>query len=103
MIKNDNSFICLNCGREVSKLGYTSRDHCPYCLYSIHVDIVPGDRKNDCLGKLKPISIEENSKKGYVIVYKCEKCGEIKKNKSATDDDFDEMLKVAKNNANYNF
>ena len=100
MVKNDNSFVCTHCGREVDKLGYTSRDHCPYCLHSIHVDIVPGDRANTCKGLLVPTSIESNNK-GYVIVYKCSKCGEIKKNKSAEDDDFNEMLKVAKDNANY--
>ena len=101
MIKNDNSFECLNCGKMVEKLGYTSRDHCPHCLHSIHVDIVPGDRANSCKGKLVPIAVESSSKKGYIIVYKCEKCGEIKRNKFAEDDNFDEMLKVQKNNANF--
>ena len=47
--KNDNSFVCENCNMIVSPLKYTSRDHCPYCLYSKHVDINPGDRLNKCL------------------------------------------------------
>ena len=38
----DESFICENCGKKVTKLGYTARDHCPYCLYSKHLDINPG-------------------------------------------------------------
>lgn len=101
MIKNDNGFECRHCGKVVAPLGYTSRDHCPYCLYSIHIDNIPGDRSNDCLGDLKPIAIEMNAKKGYVIVYKCSKCGEIKRNKSATDDSFEEILKVSKDNANF--
>lgn len=100
MIKNDNEFICLNCGKKVEKLHVTSRNHCPYCLHSLHVDIIPGDRANNCKGLLKPIAIETNSKKGYVIVFKCDKCGEIIKNKCAQDDDFDKILEVAKNNAN---
>lgn len=99
MVKNDNGFVCVNCGKEVSPLGYTSRNHCPYCLHSLHVDIIPGDRQNLCRGLLKPIAIEENSKKGYVIVFKCEKCGALSKNKSAEDDDFAKMLEIAKNNA----
>lgn len=41
----DESFICEHCHKKVEKLGYTSRDHCPYCLYSKHVDITPGDRE----------------------------------------------------------
>ena len=99
MIKNDNSFTCLNCGKQVDKLKYTSRNHCPHCLHSLHVDIVPGDRANICKGIMSPISIENNAKKGYVIVHKCQKCGEIKRNKSAEDDDFDEVLRVSKMNA----
>ena len=101
MIKNDNGFVCRNCGKEVTPLGYTSRDHCPYCLHSIHIDIIPGDRANACLGTLVPMSVEPSAKKGYVIVYKCSKCGEFKRNKAADDDDFEEMLRIAKNNANY--
>lgn len=99
MIKNDNSFICVNCGREVPKLEYTSRNHCPYCLHSLHVDIIPGDRKNTCKGVLKPIAIENNSKKGYMIVFKCSKCGEVSRNKSAEDDDFEKMLEISRNNS----
>ena len=45
----DEGFICENCGKEVTPAGYTSRDHCPYCLYSKHVDINPGDRQNTCI------------------------------------------------------
>lgn len=43
---NEN-FICENCNKEVLKSEYTARDHCPYCLYSKHVDINPGDRLKD--------------------------------------------------------
>ena len=54
----DENFICQNCGEQVSKLNYTARDHCPHCLYSKHVDIMPGDRANTCLGLMSPIGIE---------------------------------------------
>ena len=37
--ENDNEFICEKCNKKVDKLLYSSRDHCPYCLYSKHVDI----------------------------------------------------------------
>ena len=99
MIKNDNSFICVNCGKMVGKLKYTSRNHCPYCLHSLHVDIIPGDRANECKGVLEPIGIENNSKKGYVIVFKCKKCNTITRNKSANDDAFDKMLEIARKNS----
>ena len=55
----DEAFICEHCGKSVPRLNYTARDHCPYCLFSKHVDIMPGDRANQCLGLLKPIGIEK--------------------------------------------
>ena len=66
--KIDEEFICENCGKKVSKLGYSCRNHCPYCLHSKHVDINPGDRAEKCHGDLEPIGLEIDSKKGYVIV-----------------------------------
>lgn len=100
--KNDDSFICLNCGKKVEKLGYTSRDHCPHCLVSLHIDVKPGDRMNDCLGTLTPYDIEYNGNKGYVILYKCEKCGKFHRNKSASDDNFQTILKVMNKTYNRN-
>ena len=81
--KNDGGFICAHCGFAVEPLGYTSRNHCPKCLWSIHIDIMPGDRACECLGLLEPIAVETDAKKGYVIVHKCTKCGEIKRNRAA--------------------
>ena len=90
----DEEFICEYCNHKVPKLNYTARDHCPNCLYSKHLDINPGDRSNDCHGLLEPIGVELSSKKGYVIVYKCKKCGEIKRNKAADDDNMDLIIKL---------
>ena len=87
----DEGFICLKCKRKVLPLGYTARDHCPFCLYSLHIDIFPGDRKNTCLGLLKPIDIEK-FRDTYKIIYQCEKCGEIHKNIMASDDDMDKII-----------
>ncbi len=95
--KNDNGFVCEHCGKNVNPLGYTSRNHCPHCLYSLHVDVNPGDRANDCRGLQQPISVNPDSKKGYKITYKCTKCGAITYNKSADDDDFDVMLEIQRN------
>jgi hypothetical protein len=81
--KNDSGFICANCKKEVLPLGYTSRNHCPFCLCSLHVDVNPGDRANKCGGILRPIKAEPDAKRGYVIVHRCEKCGAISRNKAA--------------------
>ena len=74
-IKNDNSFKCEHCGSQVEKLGYTSRDHCNRCLYSLHVDIEPGDRLNECKGLLRPVNVLDTGKKNMQIEYVCTKCG----------------------------
>lgn len=92
----DEEFTCLVCNKKVKPLKYTARDHCPYCLCSKHVDINPGDRLCNCLGILKPIFVEKSKKDELKIVYKCNKCGEIKKNKMANDDNFEEILRVMK-------
>ena len=97
--KNDAGFICKNCGKEVLPLGYTSRNHCPFCLFSLHLDINPGDRASDCGGLLEPVRVETDPKKGYIIVSKCLKCGETRRNKAATEasvqpDDIDKIIKL---------
>jgi DNA-directed RNA polymerase subunit RPC12/RpoP len=94
--KKDEGFICLNCGKKVSKLNYTARDHCNFCLYSRHVDIMPGDRRNTCLGLLKPIGIEKY-KDSYKIIYVCAKCKEMHKNIVADDDNYDKIIEISKN------
>lgn len=94
--KKDEGFTCSFCKKFVPPLNYTSRDHCPFCLKSLHVDNNPGDRSCTCLGEMMPVSVEYNNKKGYVITYKCKKCGYIHKNKTATDDNFEEILKIVK-------
>jgi len=90
----DEEFICEKCSSKVSKLLYSARDHCPYCLYSKHLDINPGDRLNSCKGSLKPIGIEK-FKDTFKIIYACEKCHEKHKNKVSDDDNFDEILKLS--------
>lgn len=92
--KLDENFICENCNKNVSKLNYTSRDHCPYCLYSKHVDIFPGDRTNTCKGLLMPIGIEK-FKDTYKIIYKCKKCNALHKNIMANDDDFNKIVALS--------
>lgn len=94
--KNDHGFTCANCNAQVLKLGTTSRDHCTQCLYGLHVDINPGDRANNCRGLLKPISVTTDTRKGYVIHYECVTCGKRINNKSATDDNFEEVLRICK-------
>ena len=96
--KNDNGFVCENCGFHVEPLGYSSRNHCPKCLCSKHVDVMPGDRASDCGGVMRPIRVEISSKKGYMIVHKCERCGYVSKNRTAHEAEIqpDDIKKIIK-------
>lgn len=91
--KLNNPFVCKNCGKDVLPAKRTSRNHCPFCLYSMHVDIFPGDRKELCHGLMEPIDYEyQNSQ--FVIIHKCTKCGKVGKNKAASDDNIEQLLSV---------
>ena len=81
--KNDGGFICQHCGKAVAPLGYSSRNHCPFCLWSLHLDVNPGDRESDCGGPMQPIKAEPDAKRGYILTHRCTKCGALRRNKTA--------------------
>jgi tRNA(Ile)-lysidine synthase len=73
-IRMDEAFLCLTCGADVPLGGARVRDHCPFCLHSLHVDRVPGDRSVDCHGALVPAALEQVAGES-VIQYICDRCG----------------------------
>lgn len=83
-------FICSNCQKKVSfkAPGTHHRNHCPYCLCSLHVDAESGDRKSECHGIMNPIGKFYKKKDEEVLVHKCSKCGFIRYNRIAGDDSF---------------
>ncbi len=93
----DEEFVCENCGKKSTKIGIFMSKPLPI-LPSLkkHVDINPGDRAEECHGDLEPVGAEIDSKKGYVIIFKCKKCGKLRRNKAAKDDDMDMII----NNSN---
>ena len=85
--RGNNAFTCEQCGIKVLPLKNGSyRNHCPECLYSKHVDVIPGDRLNPCQGLMKPIRAEYSGKKGWVIIHECTRCGHVGRNKTALED-----------------
>lgn len=87
--KCKEDFICEHCGKSIKGDGYTN--HCPYCLWSKHVDINPGDRAATCLGMMEPIRIETGGRK-MSITHRCGKCGYEKKNKAQKGDNLDQWF-----------
>jgi DNA-directed RNA polymerase subunit RPC12/RpoP len=86
--KDENvGFACANCGAAVAPLqngGY--RNHCPFCLYSRHVDGRPGDRASSCRGLMEPVGIDYRSGKGLMVEHRCLRCGFVRRNRVAPDD-----------------
>ena len=91
----NEGFTCKNCGKQNSPQRGSCRNHCTDCLYSLHVDEKsPGDRQSSCRALMKPIKITQNSKKGWIIIHKCLKCGKEITNKTAPDDNFDKIIEL---------
>lgn len=86
-------FTCEHCGKVVTGNGYTN--HCPYCLYSKHVDINPGDREAQCGGMMFPLRVEMKGSE-YTLVQKCIICGFERKNKVSPDDNFEVVLNLSR-------
>ena len=75
-------FTCASCQFLVPPAAKGCRNHCPRCLTSKHVDIYPGDRANRCLGLLRAVSYEIDSKKGIILNFVCTRCGAKTRNKA---------------------
>lgn len=101
---------CTHCKKTFESggnIGTKNRNHCPYCLYSKHLDSQkPGDRKSNCLGEMKPIDIQfKKSKKDrygkikygeIVILHECMKCHKKSFNRLAGDDSEKKVLEIFK-------
>jgi hypothetical protein len=101
-------FRCAHCRAFVSAepiiSGVKNRNHCPYCLWSIHVDLLEvGDRLAACKEKMEPIGLTiKKTRKKYgetaqgelMIIHCCVDCGKISINRIAADDDPDKIYQL---------
>lgn len=96
-IRKSKGFLCAYCGKKVQALNYGGRhrNHCPHCLSSLHVDNSPGDRSATCHGIMKAIGIHVQKNGEWSLIHKCEKCGIIKINRTACDDNELLLLTIA--------
>ena len=83
-----DSFNCKNCGFLVVSegAGTEHRNHCPNCLYSVHLDEEPGDRASSCHGKMRPISVWLRKGGEWAIIHRCNLCDKLASNRVAADD-----------------
>lgn len=90
-------FSCKNCGYPVTPEGAGSghRNHCPNCLYSLHLDELPGDRASDCGGLMEPITVWVRKNGEWAILHRCKRCGKIVSNRIAADDSPVKLMSIA--------
>jgi DNA-directed RNA polymerase subunit RPC12/RpoP len=94
-------FRCKHCGQLVSTnpllSGVHNRNHCPYCLWSRHLDWKrPGDRLAACKAEMRPLGLTvKKAVKKYalpsngelMLIHQCVDCGKLSINRIAADDD----------------
>lgn len=91
MKKINETFVCINCKKEIPLAQKTCRNHCPHCFTSLHVDgDIPGDRNTSCHGKMYPIQyfLANWTMK---ILFECERCHKEHWNKRAEDDEVENL------------
>lgn len=105
--RRDAGFRCGCCRNPVHNLpqvsGVLNRNHCPYCLWSKHLDLHrPGDRLAACKALMRPVGVAlKSTPKRYglspgelMLAHLCLECGKVSLNRIAADDDADRILAV---------
>lgn len=104
----DGGFRCAHCQAYVTAdallSGVQNRNHCPYCLWSRHLDqFEAGDRLAACKASMQPIGLTlMQARKKYawaqpgelMIIHHCTGCGKLSINRIAADDDGESILAV---------
>lgn len=100
-------FKCAHCGHIVSSAhwlsGVNNRNHCPYCLWSCHLDLFSaGDRLSACKTPMRPVAFTfKRSRNKYqrgpgelMLVHQCTNCEGFSINRIAADDEAGTLLEV---------
>ncbi|MFH0879380.1 MAG: RNHCP domain-containing protein [Lentisphaerota bacterium] len=82
------AFMCGHCHRMIpgAAPGTEHRNHCPWCLWSLHVDLRTGDRRSSCRGEMEPVAVCVQRNGEWSMVHRCRKCGWVRLNRIAGDD-----------------
>ncbi len=107
-IASFGDFRCAHCHALVSSAhqfsGVNNRNHCPYCLWSCHLDLfAAGDRLSACKSPMKPIGLtlkHGRNKYGHerggelMLIHECVECKVLSINRIAADDDPEMVMTV---------
>src|SRR5512138_1057286 len=101
-------FRCAHCHAPVSSAhvlsGVNNRNHCPYCLWSCHLDLfAAGDRLSACKAPMQPIGLTmKRGRNKYrleargelMLIHRCSACQILSINRIAADDDPETVMAV---------
>ena len=101
-------FRCAYCHVLVSSAhlisGVNNRNHCPYCLWSCHLDIyAAGDRLSACKAPMRPIGLtmktgrnkyRRDARGELMLIHQCTECRTLSINRIAADDDTETLIAV---------
>jgi hypothetical protein len=93
----DAAFICQRCNQCVpgAAPGSEHRNHCPHCLWSLHVDADATDPSHRCGGTMEPIGVSLQAGGAWSIVHRCRRCNCMRINRIAGDDNELALLSLA--------
>lgn len=101
LISRNESFQCFFCGNDVEPRRPSDngpggiRNHCPVCLCSLHVDdLLPGDRKSQCNGIMKPSGYRRKHKEEQILQI-CDVCQKQHWNTVAPDDNREMVIDLS--------
>jgi hypothetical protein len=83
------SFKCRRCKAFIGAplTGGRHRNHCPSCLWSLHVDHrTPGDRASGCRSLMEPVGVFARGNGEQAVVHRCRGCGIERHCRIAADD-----------------
>jgi len=97
LASSTNSFICVHCGSTVTppESGSRQRNHCPKCLWSVHVDLRIGDRRSGCRAPMEPVGIWTKENGEWSVIHRCTGCGFLRANRISADDDELRLFMIA--------
>jgi hypothetical protein len=101
-------FLCRHCQAYVYTQpmisGVQNRNHCPFCLWSRHVDhFHPGDRMSACKAVMQPIGLTvKPSRNKYgdektgelMLIHRCSDCNRLSINRIAADDLSERLMEI---------
>jgi hypothetical protein len=104
----EDVFTCRQCQAVVYSQpmisGVKNRNHCPYCLWSRHVDHAqPGDRMSACKAIMQPIGLtvkrghnkyEEGTYGELMLIHCCSECDKLSINRIAADDQAERLMEI---------